>query len=333
MRIAAHLGNDAPAPVSPTIAWEECDCRLCGCAKYSPLLEAPDPYGGGLRFLVVKCEHCGLCYTNPRPDRVSIQQFYPAQYQCHRGKEDIVVRKLARGKWQKAIRRKKSDPIPRLLQVQTPCRLLDFGCGAGDFLWRMHALGWNVTGVDMAQSAVVRLREQYGLPAHAGTLPHPLLTAASFEVITMRQSLEHVHQPLDVLEAAYRLLTRPGRLLVAVPNFDSLASRWFGAAWYGLDLPRHLTHFTPQTLRTMLGRAGFEDVELRQERRSSWIRHSARGFLNSTCERGDHRNQGALSKSNLMTDILRTRLGAGLAGWWGRLVGRADCLIAVATKR
>src|SRR5262249_2893147 len=160
----------------------------------------------------------------------SIQQFYPAHYRCHRGKED-VGRTLTLGDWQKATRCKKCDLIHRLLQAQTPGRLLDFGCGAGDFLLCMQALGWAVTGLDMAQSAVTRIREQYGLPAHLGTLPHPLLTAASFEMITMRQSLEHVYQPLDVLHAAYRLLTRPGRLLVAVPNFDSQASRWFGAAW------------------------------------------------------------------------------------------------------
>jgi len=324
MRLPATQRSDALTAGSPAIVWEECACLLCGSTNLASLLEASDPRAGdaGFRFLIAKCNRCGLCFTNPRPDLVSIKRFYPADYHSYRAKPDGMNERI-----------RKTDPIGKLLPVQGSARLLDFGCGAGDFLRRMHALGWNVTGVDMAQSAVVRLREQYGLPAHAGTLPHPLLTAASFEVITMRQSLEHVHQPLDVLEAAYRVLTRPGRLLVAVPNFDSLASRWFGAAWYGLDLPRHLTHFTPQTLRTMLGRAGFEDVELRQERRSSWIRHSARGFLNSTCERGDHRNQGALSKSNLMTDILRTRLGAGLAGWWGRLVGRADCLIAVATKR
>jgi SAM-dependent methyltransferase len=304
----------------PAIVWEECACLLCGSANLASLLEASNPRAwqgisfpssslgtrtgppgdAGFRFRIAKCNRCGLCFTNPRPDLASIKRFYPADYHSYRAKPDGTNERI-----------RKTDPIRKLLPVQGSARLLDFGCGAGDFLRRMHALGWNVTGLDMAEPAVSRIRDQYGLPAQVGTLPSPLWDAACFEAITMWQSLEHVHQPLDVLHEAYRLLTAGGRLLVAAPNFDSFASRWFGASWYGLDLPRHLTHFTPQTLRMLLRRAGFERVEMRQQQRNSWIRHSA--------ERHGSR-------------FLQTRLGSGLAGWWGRLSGRAESILAIAVK-
>ena len=302
MRLPATQRSDALTAGSPAIVWEECACLLCGSTNLAPLLEASDPRAGdaGFRFLIAKCNRCGLCFTNPRPDLVSIKRFYPADYHSYRAKPDGMNERI-----------RKTDPIGKLLPVQGSARLLDFGCGAGDFLRRMHALGWNVTGLDMAEPAVARIRDQYGLPAHVGTLPSPLWSGACFEAITMWQSLEHVHQPLEVLRAAYRLLTTGGRLLVAAPNFDGFASRWFGASWYGLDLPRHLTHFTPQTLRMMLGRAGFECVEMQQQQRNSWIRHSA--------ER--HRNR-----------FLQTRIGSGLAGWWGRLSGRAESILAIAVK-
>jgi SAM-dependent methyltransferase len=258
-----------------------------------PLLEAADSLGAGWRFLIVKCERCGLVFTNPRPDAESIGQFYPADYRCHRSKEPAT------------------QPAPngaRLAEYLAPhgrARLLDFGCGAGDFLRQMRALGWNVTGLDISASAVARMDD---LPAHVGSLPNPLWTEPCFEAITMRQSLEHVHRPLDVLRAAHRLLTPEGTLLVAVPNFDGFASRWFGPRWYGLDVPRHLTHFTPETLRHLLEVAGFARIEMRQERHNSWIRHSAQhGFL-------------------------KTRLGAGMAGWWGYVTGHAEGLIATATR-
>jgi SAM-dependent methyltransferase len=286
----------------PAIVWEECACLLCGSGNFSPLLEASYPRGGdaGLHFLIVRCNRCGLCFTNPRPDLVSIKRFYPADYHSYRAKPNGTNERI-----------RKTDPIRKLLPIQGSARMLDFGCGAGDFLRRMHALGWNVTGLDMAEPAVARIRDQYGLPAQVGTLPSPLWEAACFEAITMWQSLEHVHQPLDVLHEAYRLLTAGGRLLVAAPNFDSFASRWFGASWYGLDLPRHITHFTPQTLRMMLRRAGFERVEMRQQQRNSWIRHSA--------ERTGSR-------------FMQTRLGSGLAGWWGRLCGRTESILAIAVR-
>lgn len=299
MRLVAQPNTDAPL----AIAWEECACLLCGGAYLTPLLEAADPLQGdaGLRFLIVRCNRCGFCYTNPRPDPVSIRPFYPADYHCHRIKESSSS----------------YDPLQQWLPTRAG-RLLDFGAGSGNFLMRLKALGWTVTGLDASEAAGARMRDR-GLDAHVGTLPHPLWADPCFEAITMRQSLEHAHQPLDVLHAAYRLLTTGGRLLVAVPNFDSFAARWFGPHWYGLDLPRHLTHFTPATLRMMLQRAGFEHIELHRQTRGSWIRRSA--------ELAEQRQRGGG-----MTRFLKSRLGSGLAGWWGSLNGRSEVILAVAVR-
>src|SRR5262249_34256030 len=127
-------------------------------------------------------------------------------------------------------------------------RLLDFGCGGGSFLERMHKQGWSRVGLDTSEAAVRSIRSELGLAAPVGTLPHPELAPESFDVITMWHALEHVHAPLDVLREAHRLLAPGGRLLVAVPNIASWPFRWFGRDWFGLDLPRHLTHFEPETL-------------------------------------------------------------------------------------
>jgi SAM-dependent methyltransferase len=287
MRVAENACTDA-AP----IAWEECACPCCGSTSFTPLLEADDALQSGLRFLIVRCARCDLCFTNPRPDPASMDRFYPGDYDCHRLKEHSAH----------------ADAMERCLASERPARLLDFGCGAGAFLVRMRKRGWNVTGLDMADDIAIRLREQHGLNVHAGTLPQPRWPNACFEAITMRQSLEHVHAPLEVLRDAYRLLSAGGRLLVSVPNFDGLAAHWFGPDWYGLDLPRHLTHFTPRTLRALLGEAGFIDITIRQEAHASWLRYSARrGFLT-------------------------TRLGSGIASRWARIVGRAEALLAVAVR-
>src|SRR5262249_37635696 len=130
-------------------------------------------------------------------------------------------------------------------------------------------------GLDMSATTVCRVRAELGLRVLAGTLPHPELQPESFDVVTMWQSLEHVHQPREVLQEAFRLLVPGGKLVVAVPNIDSLAYRWFGADWFGLDLPRHLTRFTPMTLSLMLERTGFRLSALRMIRHSSWLCSSA----------------------------------------------------------
>ncbi|HXG12785.1 MAG TPA: class I SAM-dependent methyltransferase [Gemmataceae bacterium] len=317
MSLSTQQPAAPPAPLKGRVEWEETRCLLCDGECWSLLLEAPDnlPGGSGLWFAVVQCQDCGLCFTNPRPSAASIGQFYPAGYRPYRARRRRVSlwRRLMAGpgRW-----------VPRKLRtVAGPARgrLLDFGCGRGAFLEDMHRRGWQVTGIDASAVAVEYIRGELGLPALVGTLPHPELQAARFDVITMWHSLEHVHAPLEVLREAYRLLVPGGRLVVAVPNIDSLAFRWFGPAWYGLDLPRHLTHFAPWTLQLMLERAGFRVGPIRMVRRSGWMRWSAR-----------------LAGQNAPTPRwyrwLRTRPVSRLAAWYTCLSRQSDCMVATAER-
>jgi hypothetical protein len=63
-------------------------------------------------------------------------------------------------------------------------------------------------------------------------------------------------------------------LAVVCPLLDSLSARWFGAAWYGLDVPRHLTHFSRRTLRRHLEAAGFTVEQATAIRRPTFMRRS-----------------------------------------------------------
>ena len=180
-----------------------------------------------------------------------MRRFYPADYHCHQSKQPS---------------RRFVTMERHRLPSSKGRRLLDFGCGAGAFLLRMRERGWDVAGVESAVSVANRLRAEHGLHVHTG----PLAQAGSFDAITMRQSLEHVHDPLDVGICDPRWCCCPngGQLLVSVPNFAGLAAHWFGRArlvrpW---TCRAHLTHFTPATLRAMLTTAGFANVRIRHER-------------------------------------------------------------------
>jgi len=292
------------------IDWEETLCPLCDGARYRLTMEAPDSRtgGSGLWFAVVQCANCGLSYTNPRPTAQSIMQFYPADYSPH----SRTSSKKANAQGLRGIFSALSGSYRKYLPVRGAGRLLDFGCGSGTFLQRMHGSGWQVTGIDIAAVAVERIHNESGLHALVGSLPHPELTAGSFDVVTMWESLEHVHNPLEVLRAAHQVLAPGGQLIVAVPNIDSLVYRWFGRDWYGLDLPRHLTHFNPWTLHMMLNRAGFRAGRIRMIRHSSWLRRSA--------QQAQQRHW------------LAYHLPSRLAAWYTCVMRRADCILAVATK-
>ncbi len=255
--------------------WERTNCLLCGSDRRSIVLEAPEEAsaGTGPRPAVVRCDACGLCYTSPRPTPAAMHRFYPEGYSPHR--LEPHAKTLKRKKW-RAGWLDSGSPVQSALLRHEKGRLLDFGCGGGKFLAQMHAEGWQVLGVDVSKPVVERIQRELRLPALAGDLSAPELEGSSFEVITMRQSLEHVHDPLEVLRQARRLLVPGGTLIVWVPNIDSLPFRWFGPAWYGLDLPRHLAHFTPSTLRRMVVEAGFQAGRLWMVRHSSWLQRSAK---------------------------------------------------------
>lgn len=308
-----------PGCARGTFAWEETACLLCGRDEAVVIAEAADPLpkaGTGLRFAVVRCGHCGLAYTNPRPTPGTISLAYPADYAPHR-KANARRNRLPSRFWSRVFGR----PCPARrgsLPVAGPGRLLDFGCGGGSYLRRMADLGWRVTGLDISPVVVRTVRAELGCEAVAGTLPHPELRPGSFDVVTMWQALEHVHRPATVLRAAYELLVPGGKLVVAVPNFDSLPAGWFGESWFGLDLPRHLTHFTPDTLTGMLRASGFRVESARGLVHSDWLRSSA--------------TRATAGTAGFAARLCRWRPVARAVAWACYALGRAECLVAVAER-
>jgi 2-polyprenyl-3-methyl-5-hydroxy-6-metoxy-1,4-benzoquinol methylase len=261
-----------------------------------------------------------LCYTNPRPAPAEIGRFYYDDYAPHQTPKIQPKKPKSRNKWRRRITGKKQPNWERgEIDPVGQCRLLDFGCGAGVFLQRMHDRGWQAVGLDLSAKVVQYVREELKLPALAGTLPSPILPPESFDLVTLWHSLEHVHRPLDVLCEVHNLLAPGGKVLVAVPNIDSSPFHWFGSAWYGLDLPRHLTHFTPLTLRKMLDRAGFQFEAMQMVRHSYWLRQSAQ--LAS--------RRGTISPP---LSLLKFRLPSSIVSKWYLHTGKSDSFVIMARK-
>jgi SAM-dependent methyltransferase len=144
------------------------------------------------------------------------------------------------------------------LRPSPGARLLDVGCGSGQFLVLMRDLGWEVAGIDPDPVAVRIARESFGLDATLGTLEQTRFSDGSFDVITMNHVIEHVLDPIGAFKECHRLLKHDGRLVVATPNVQSLGRSVFGRAWRGLEPPRHAFLFSRQTLATCAQRAGLQ---------------------------------------------------------------------------
>jgi SAM-dependent methyltransferase len=165
------------------------------------------------------------------------------------------LRRREREYQKKAERMFLGDPVPG-------GRLLDVGCGNGDQLARMCRSGWSGEGVETDPEAVGNARARHGLTVHLGRLEELRFPGGSFDAITMKHVIEHVHDPVGLVRECLRLLKPGGRLVIVTPNVNGLGHRWFGENWRGLEPPRHLHLFTPGALGICATRAGFPRPEV-----------------------------------------------------------------------
>ena len=134
-------------------------------------------------------------------------------------------------------------------------RYLDVGCGSGGALGVARALGWEVTGVEVDEAAAEKAR-RFTAEIHVGDVLSAPFAGGRFDVVTAYHVLEHVPDPVAVLRRMLRWLAPDGLLIVEVPNAGGLGAAMFGKSWSGLELPRHLSHFSPETLSRAVELAG-----------------------------------------------------------------------------
>lgn len=208
-------------------------------------------------FTVVRCKTCGLMRTNPRPTPEAIGFYYPDHYGPYQYKRlgaerDESVRSPF---WKQAARKiAQINDIP--LPLLKPRRMLEIGSASGSFMYQMSKRGWEVEGIEPSSSAAQRTRE-LGFQVFNGPLeaaPEPL---APYDLIVGWMVLEHLHEPVNALKKLQRWSPIDGWLVISLPNVASWEFRWFQHAWYALQLPTHLFHFSPRTIRTTLERGGW----------------------------------------------------------------------------
>ena len=267
-------------------------CFLCGAADADPLWTTPDrAFAVPGVYTVARCRACGFLYQRPRVRNEHLAACYPDHYPRHQEPSPRIPFKgsparVRAARWALAsrlgygaLREPGPGPTTRLRaallyrRIKWDCppwrghgRYLDVGCGSGGALGVAQALGWQVAGVEVDHAAAEKAR-RFSPRVHAGDLLQAPFAPGEFDCVTAFHVLEHVPYPVLAVRRMLEWLAPGGLLIVEVPNAGGLGARLFGRAWSGLELPRHLSHFTPATLGAVTGRAGGRVV---------WIWHQAK---------------------------------------------------------
>jgi len=199
---------------------------------------------------------------DPRPRSEAIASYYDDVYYGSGARKFIpaierVVDRFREGRARFACR------LLREMGHEGKGRVLDIGCGSGQFLARLVRSGHECHGTELSAETGRRAGQVPGLRLHLGELERDRFPVGSFDLISIWHVLEHLAEPDRILGFCHDWLSDGGALMVAVPNIDSMQASLFRGAWFHLDPPRHLHHFGRVSLERALSDAGFRIERMR----------------------------------------------------------------------
>ena len=230
-----------PRPSGPTSA--DTRCPVCGAA--TAISERFRP------TVLCVCAACGLLFRSDARDDDVLRMYSDDLYTAQR--MDALTRHRdhdarLRARWTRAR--------------VSGSRLLDVGAGAGHFVARAADYGFDAIGVEPSELSAGYARAQLGVDVRTGSLDTADLPENAFDAVCMWHVLEHVADPLSLLRGVRERLRAGGRLVIEVPNIDSVGASIMRGGWAHLDPTAHVCHFGPRSLTVALEAAGYAVVEL-----------------------------------------------------------------------
>jgi 2-polyprenyl-3-methyl-5-hydroxy-6-metoxy-1,4-benzoquinol methylase len=236
-------------------------CPICNKTDIANLLHTKDYSLTNESFEIIECAHCTLRYTFPIPSIEQIAPYYNfPDYISHTDTTSGWMNKLYH-----AVRNRTLDQKSSWVQslfTGYKGKLLEVGAGTGAFAHCMKEKQWEVTALEPDASSRQKALENYNLSLQT---PDTLYQLAenSQDVICLWHVLEHVHDLKGYLKAFKSILKTNGRLIIAVPNYTSYDAQYYKKHWAAYDVPRHLYHFSPASIRFLLKQFDMQLVQIK----------------------------------------------------------------------
>ncbi len=268
-------------------------CPICETEKFSLFLEVRDYFLTKEDFQIQHCDSCGFKFVNPRPDKLSIERYYQSdEYISHDSQKVSLISRIYTIARRVSIRNK----FNIVKGFAGNGKILDIGCGTGEFLNYCKSKNFEVAGVEPNSKASDFARRVNHLPV-VSALNELESGKGTMNCITMWHVLEHVHDLNETLGVVKGLLNPNGVFIVAVPNCTSWDAQKYGKFWAAYDVPRHLYHFDKDTMKKLVTKHGFIILktipqkldayyvsllsEKYQNGRNNYLKSFATGFLSN----------------------------------------------------
>lgn len=225
-------------------------CPGCGSPSIRDVFRVKDHTVSREEFLVMECSSCTLRFTQDVPSMQSIGTYYKSEdYISHsHSAKGFINRIYYRVRKRTLVRKRK---LVQRITGLSKGRILDIGSGTGLFAAEMQQAGWAVTGLEPDADARAIAQKDSGVRLEEIGQFYQLADG-TFDAITMWHVLEHVHDLQPYLEKLKTLLSANGRLFIAVPNYTSLDADIYQNFWAAYDVPRHLYHFSPEAMQSLV---------------------------------------------------------------------------------
>jgi len=222
-------------------------CPSCNSQDFKNHIICDDYSVSKESFAIMKCTNCDFLVTSPRPDKEFIGTYYQSEdYISHTNQANSLINwvyKIARS----YTLRNKFKLINRLATKKS---ILDYGCGTGHLLnYFQNKKSWETIGVEPDEMARTIAISDHDLNVVDSLQDLP---EKKFGVITLWHVLEHVHDLNETIQALRSHLSNQGKLIIAVPNPESLDQKIYKQHWAAYDVPRHLYHFTQSTIEDLM---------------------------------------------------------------------------------
>ena len=251
-------------------------CLICNTAGEIAFNQLKDQlFSAPEKWSLSQCPNCKLIWLNPYPAEDELGKLYQSYYTHENIRKNFLSKLVSFFEsdvlhslgYQTSGRAIVGSIIPffkeyvalGIMGVKKSWgnKLLDVGCGNGEYLNKMKNLGWEVEGQETDPKAAQFANEKYKLKIHVGDLLGTNLPTETFDVVTLNHVIEHVIDPEKLLSECYRILKPGGRLVLLTPNVESLGYKLFRQNWRGLEVPRHMAVFSVSNLGVLVKRAGF----------------------------------------------------------------------------